>query len=192
MDGPTAAIPPQPFSRGHRHLQDTAIPLFHDPQHHHTHPLASQLEPSLGLDPEDAFSSTFQSQLDDPSNDHQLQVSNAFEHRIPQPRFHEIQPALPNAPRTQLGNPFLQRGQFGVLTTQPQLPSQPKHSAIGRLQHEQDLLQVPGQGVEKNEGHFSNMKMVPNPPDLEAWRQRLFNVDDTITLSEEECAAFSL
>lgn len=35
-------------------------------------------------------------------------------------------------------------------------------------------------------GHFGGMKLVPHPPDLQAWRERLFNVDDTITLTEEE------
>lgn len=29
-------------------------------------------------------------------------------------------------------------------------------------------------------------RVVPNPPDLEAWRQKLFDVDEMITLSEEE------
>lgn len=31
--------------------------------------------------------------------------------------------------------------------------------------------------------------LVPNPPNLEAWRQRLFDVNEMITLSEEECVA---
>ena len=30
------------------------------------------------------------------------------------------------------------------------------------------------------------MKLVENPPDLDEWRDRLFNVDETITLTEEE------
>lgn len=37
-------------------------------------------------------------------------------------------------------------------------------------------------------GHsqFQGLKLVPNPPDLEEWREKLFNVDDMITLTEEE------
>lgn len=35
-------------------------------------------------------------------------------------------------------------------------------------------------------GHFQGLKLVAEPPDLEAWRQKLFDVDDTITLNEEE------
>ncbi|KAL2215799.1 putative glutathione transferase [Thermoascus aurantiacus ATCC 26904] len=30
------------------------------------------------------------------------------------------------------------------------------------------------------------MKLIPNPPDLQAWRERLFNVDETIVLTEEQ------
>ena len=42
-------------------------------------------------------------------------------------------------------------------------------------------------GAKKKEtGHFSGMKKILNPPDLERWRQRLFDVDDTIVMSEEE------
>lgn len=35
-------------------------------------------------------------------------------------------------------------------------------------------------------GHFSGMKLIRDPPNLELWRERLFNVEDTITLTEEE------
>lgn len=35
-------------------------------------------------------------------------------------------------------------------------------------------------------GQLQGMKLIPNPPDLEYWRERLFNVDDVITMSEEK------
>ncbi|KAF2833192.1 hypothetical protein CC86DRAFT_365150 [Ophiobolus disseminans] len=35
-------------------------------------------------------------------------------------------------------------------------------------------------------GQFQGLKLVAEPPDLEAWRQKLFDVDDTITLNEDE------
>ncbi|KAK2799617.1 hypothetical protein FQN51_006749 [Onygenales sp. PD_10] len=41
-------------------------------------------------------------------------------------------------------------------------------------------------GKGETTAHFGNMKLIPNPPDLEKWRERLFNVDDLIVLSEEE------
>lgn len=44
----------------------------------------------------------------------------------------------------------------------------------------------PHGGNEEGGGHFSGMKLVENPPDLDHWRERLFNVDETITLTEDE------
>lgn len=35
-------------------------------------------------------------------------------------------------------------------------------------------------------GQLQGMKLVPDPPELEYWRDRLFHVDEMITLSEEE------
>lgn len=35
-------------------------------------------------------------------------------------------------------------------------------------------------------GHFSGMKAVPNPPDLQQWRHKLFTVKEMITLTEDE------
>lgn len=37
-------------------------------------------------------------------------------------------------------------------------------------------------------GELQGFKVVPNPPHLDYWRERLFNVDEMITLSEEEYA----
>jgi glutathione S-transferase len=34
--------------------------------------------------------------------------------------------------------------------------------------------------------HFQGLKLIAEPPDLEAWRQKLFDVDETITLNEDE------
>lgn len=41
--------------------------------------------------------------------------------------------------------------------------------------------------VEQAEVGHPSRPLVPNPPNLEAWRQRLFDVNEMITLSEEEC-----
>ena len=38
----------------------------------------------------------------------------------------------------------------------------------------------------KQEDYRKSMKLVPNPPDLDSWRKKLFNVDETVTLSEEQ------
>lgn len=38
----------------------------------------------------------------------------------------------------------------------------------------------------KQADHRRDLKLDPNPPDLDAWREKLFNVDEAITLSEEQ------
>lgn len=52
----------------------------------------------------------------------------------------------------------------------------------------------PGDGSEVageiTDSHMGSMKIVPDPPDLEAWRERLFNVDEPITLTEEQYNSF--
>lgn len=59
-------------------------------------------------------------------------------------------------------------------------------------------LQVGGDGLdvssaaaaaEIKDSHLVGLKIVPNPPDLDAWRERLFNVDEPITLTEEQYAS---
>jgi len=35
-------------------------------------------------------------------------------------------------------------------------------------------------------GQFEGLKLIPDPPNLESWRGKLFHVDDSITLTEEE------
>lgn len=35
-------------------------------------------------------------------------------------------------------------------------------------------------------GHFSGMKAISDPPELQRWREKLFNVNEMITLTESE------
>ena len=60
-----------------------------------------------------------------------------------------------------------------------------QHNSIARLQ-EEDLFGTPEGSDQKSKGHLST-KIVVDPPSLAEWRQKLFNVDEMITLSEEEC-----
>ena len=78
-------------------------------------------------------------------------------------------------------------GQFGVLTPHPQHLNQ-GHSHNGGLEGlSNDLALRPTTGTGGDtDGHFSNMKIIPDPPNLDVWRHRLFDVDDPITLTEEE------
>lgn len=135
-------------------------------------------------------------------------VQGAFDSRPQQPpRFHEIRPNVPvsTAPDAAFGqaSPFAvvprpprpgndesnPGGQmFGVLTPHSQMSgqSQDHNETLRRLQNEIDLRPQPITDGGTTEGHFNNMKMIPNPPDLEEWRQRLFDVDEPITLTEDE------
>ena len=37
-------------------------------------------------------------------------------------------------------------------------------------------------------GQFEGLRLLSDPPDLGTWREKLFHVDDTITLTEDEYA----
>ncbi|KAG9242755.1 hypothetical protein BJ878DRAFT_425212 [Calycina marina] len=77
-------------------------------------------------------------------------------------------------------------GTFGILTTAPI-----QHGVIERLQEEEMFGAGAGQnggasgGGGKGKGHL-NTKIVPDPPNLDDWRQKLFAVDEVITLSQDE------
>ena len=71
-------------------------------------------------------------------------------------------------------------GQFGILSATPI-----QHNSIGRLQQEEDIFGTPDGPDQKSNGHLST-KIVVDPPNLEEWRQKLFDVSEPITLSEEE------
>ena len=174
-----------PHHLASQHLDPNLDPSLTYPQFHHGQaPLASHID--LDTDP-----FQFASQLDHQQHLQHLQPRLQFDQRPPPPPagFQEIQP---NVRRSEHSNNDFNRsgsgGQFGVLTPHPQLPSQPSahHEALARLQNEIDLrpVAVPDGGT--TEGHFSNMRIVPDPPDLEEWRRKLFNVDDMLTLTEEE------
>lgn len=197
---------------------DTPLPhhfdptLFHPPHPHST--LISQ----NGLDPLDSF--PFDPQLENQPDLHQLQQRNPFDNSPfesrptqPQPRFHEVRPIAP-PPTTQQLNHFNQAGQFGllprstpqknddsnrggqlfgVLTPRSLASNTPQshNETLGSLQNEIDLRPVPITDGGTTKGHFSNMKTVPNPPNIDEWRQRLFNVDESIALTEDQLAPFT-
>ena len=190
MDDPTSALQPQPYPRGTRQLQDAALHGFQHPQAHNTHAtLPSQLDPQLhDLDGGNAFPLHFDPRLNDAAQPQPLRSDDTFERAPQQPQYHGIRPKQPETPRPRSDDPGSRAGQFGILTpNNASIPGQSvAHDAVGRLQQENNaLLQTPEQNSVKGE-HFSNLKLIANPPDLERWRERLFNVDDTITLTEEE------
>lgn len=59
--------------------------------------------------------------------------------------------------------------------------------------HAEDIQSPPHQGARdeddtplSNHGQFHGLKLIANPPDLEEWREKLFHVDEMITLTEEQ------
>lgn len=95
------------------------------------------------------------------------------------------QQALPNAAQTQgpldLGSSIQHGHADGLGLLQP--PEQSFQSAgyTG--------LEADGNASTSFAGQLQGMRLIPNPPDLEYWRDRLFHVNEMITLSEEQYAA---
>ena len=78
---------------------------------------------------------------------------------------------------------------FDVMPPARQLPSQPAHDFSGSEAFNglPSDLNLPDDLPEKNDSHLEGLKLVPNPPDLEVWREKLFHIEEPITLTEEEC-----
>ncbi|KAI2783504.1 hypothetical protein F4815DRAFT_442373 [Daldinia loculata] len=78
--------------------------------------------------------------------------------------------------------------QFGILTHNGMSPT-----SISQLQQDEDMFiqsaQVNSSAAESSEprphGQLVN-RIVVDPPDLQAWREKLFNVDDTIILTNDQ------
>jgi glutathione S-transferase len=166
----------QQLPSAYRQLQPQAAQAIShgQPAHlqHHAHSLASQAGLDLtGLeDPDSVFNQDLR--LQDPNG-------HSFQNALPYDRNHGHQPmhiqnnGSPHTPQRQHNG-----GQFGVLR-----PLQ--HNSIDRLQQQEDLFGTPDGSDQKSNGHLST-KIVENPPNLAEWRQKLFDVNEMITLSEEE------
>ncbi|OTA54309.1 hypothetical protein K449DRAFT_338767 [Hypoxylon sp. EC38] len=93
---------------------------------------------------------------------------------LPPPASHSVPPA---------------HGQFGILGQAP--ISQP--SVVPQLRQDEDLFGQPSQAnmssaeasEQRPHGQLVS-RIVVDPPDLQAWREKLFNVDDTIILTNDQ------
>ena len=78
---------------------------------------------------------------------------------------------------------------FDVLPSTRPVPSQPIHDFPGSEPfnglHSDPA--IPDEPPEKNDSHLEGLKLIPNPPDLQAWREKLFYIEEPVTLTEEEC-----
>ncbi len=164
-------------------------PHVHHP-HAHAHHAASGLGTSLGgsdldaLDPTaDGFPSSLPVELTHATNGHPLQAAHvfdanghgAFDDTRPPPTSHH--------PNSAAG--------LGVLTPVHALTGSGAvhHDALGRLPSDADLFAPPHDGTQQQQQEdtdLSGLQAIPEPPDLAAWRQRLFDVNEMITMTEEQ------
>ena len=153
-------------------------------------PFAS-LDPHLqGLDSGEVFAQHFRNQLGDPGHNQHLHDEDQFDRNVV-PRFQEVRShAIPPQPRhTYPAEPVDQLGRNAQRPRNTYL----HHNTLNRIQRGHLEVQ-PAQLADKSrnkDGQFENAKSIPNPPNLLAWRERLFDVDETITLSEDEYASIT-
>ncbi|KAE8443076.1 hypothetical protein EG329_002399 [Mollisiaceae sp. DMI_Dod_QoI] len=170
----TESVLHQQLPSAYRALQPQAAQAIqHGQPHLGHHTLASQSGLDLsGLDDNDpVFHQDLR--LQDP-NGHAFQSPHPFDRNHGHGQMHMPNDGSPHTPQ-QHGN----GGQFGILSAGPV-----QHNSISRLQ-EEDIFGNPEGGDQKSNGHLST-KIVVDPPNLAEWRQKLFNVDEMITLSEDE------
>ncbi|KAL7820455.1 hypothetical protein V8C44DRAFT_83469 [Trichoderma aethiopicum] len=125
---------------------------------------------------------------------HQHQQLQYHQHR--QQQHHH----LPAIPLPHQGYPHgthpqqrqVSAGQFGILEPTPISAGMPGHNGSA-LQHRDQDDTYHGQNNEAETPDcavvpykLSQAKLVINPPDLQAWRQKLFDVDDLIILTHEQ------
>ena len=160
-----------------QHLHESNI--FHPQPHPHAPSLVSQ----LGLDPTDPFQ--FNAHIETHPSLQSLQPRGAFDQRA-LPRFHEIQ-SLTDANQHE-HNAYNRGGPYGGLTAHHQLSSQlqPQLETTERPQIETDSRPVPMRNPGSTKRHSENLKIIPNPPDLDQWRKKLFDVDGLITMTEDQ------
>jgi hypothetical protein len=90
-----------------------------------------------------------------------------------------LSPRQPHyAPQQEQGRAHQHGGQFGVLTPHP------RPAAATPSWHTGEAVDVVD--VQAASHSQSNKRLVPDPPDLEAWRALLFSVDGRIVLTSEQ------
>jgi hypothetical protein len=184
-------LDPTPY----RTLQPQAAQIHNGSSHlgaHHA--LASQA--ALDLSALEDGSSVFHQnlQLQSGPSDHPHAHNHAHAYSSPHTfdRNHAHRPihvqsnGSPHTPQQHGGH----GGQFGILTSNSM-----QHNSINRLQQEEDIFgptdgaaggSGSGGGEQQKGGSHLTTKIVIDPPNLEEWRQKLFDVNEMITLSEEE------
>ncbi|KAF1946105.1 hypothetical protein EJ02DRAFT_261549 [Clathrospora elynae] len=115
--------------------------------------------------------------------------ATGYQH-APTPRF--MNAPLPPQPQPLHAQQYHAPPPLPRLTQQLLLPPLQPHTALELVLRHAEPIQ-PSSHLEagddtplSNHGRFQGLKLIANPPDLEAWRERLFHVDEMITLTEEQ------
>ena len=183
-----------------RNLQSTA---FQPP-----HPaLASQLDPEFDSSGYQPYTGIDDIQRSTISGQHLSPNNNLFAQPQSQPRARLHGQRVNGQHDGHQHTPILRPGQspssvyhpdsgsrYSVLASEDHFSSQQPlnlYTPVRALQQQEvndlnTLNQNGGSNKDDGGGHFSGMKLIQDPPDLEQWRERLFNVEDTILLTEEE------
>ena len=154
----------------------------------------AQLDPSLSQ--LDNAAATFSNQYA-PQIEQAISIANTFPQRNGAPlQYQDMAPRpMPLGAQQQQRQPQRQSSgqqQLNMLASDTQDPGQAftQQPAVQPIQQETNNVDdedVPtGKSGKKEKSHFSGMKKILNPPDLIRWRQRLFDVEDTIVMTEQE------
>lgn len=213
MDAPPpAGLPQASFAPPPQHLEYARYPNVRG-QRQHEAGFPTHLDPSLqAIDPNEAFPHHFDpQQLSNVQYGQQYGLppqlyatpTTPLQQQPLQDQSHRVQ-ELPShsGPPRQDQVKSQGHGQFGILATPNHLDGSPSfapNDSVQRLRQEHGIATGLGQGhgdlgqnanpqtpPPKQGGHFPGMRQVVDPPHLDAWRQKLFDVDEPITLTEEE------
>jgi glutathione S-transferase len=155
-------------------------PVLHQSADGILHPHLQSLPPfPQSIDSPDPNDALFQQRyLSDPNVSaqapHSLHAPNPFEHNagLSHSQSH-YQPGYQHANRFNL----IQAPSPHIPQRLPELELQ---AQFGQQTEEADDTPV------TNHGQFEGLKLIPNPPHLDEWREKLFHVDETITLTEDQ------
>ncbi|KAI9882513.1 MAG: hypothetical protein M1823_005744 [Watsoniomyces obsoletus] len=180
MDDAEAALQQQlPVALRHLHHHHPHVHHHHAHAHHGATGLGTALGAS-DLDALDPTADTFPSSLPvGLTHGHTLQAVNVFDTNG-HGAFDDTRASATSHHPNGAG--------LGMLTSVHALTGSGAvpHDALGRLPSDEDLFAPPDDGTQQQDTDLSVLQAAIEPPDLAAWRQRLFDVNEMITMTEEQ------
>jgi len=173
----TETVLHQQISSGYRNLRPQ---VSHSLQHGQTHLSHQSLGSQNGLDlsglvDNDAVFQQDLQRLQNSSHAQDFHTTNSFDNNHGHRHMHHQATGSPHTPQQHQSH-----HQFPILT-----PNPIQHNSIAKLQQDEDIFGSPDGSDQKSNGHLST-RIVPDPPNLDEWRKKLFDVDEMITLSQDQ------